>query len=206
MLNNLINYMMKKDKDQLVTEPVDPFTSPKLCPTDAAGTLLNGARFGCSRNNGKKWHGGIDLKAAEGTKFVAIYGGKVPRQNGIRDLLPTDPNYKNGVGNYIIVVSDNFAIKYCHLKKINVKAGDTITVGQELGETGASGNAYNAPFKHLHVELSTDKFATMNNYVDPEPYLKTTYSPANPNSTDPGDCPAFYAEELDFVKVGLDKE
>jgi len=49
-----------------------------------------------------------------------------------------------------------------------------------LGKTGRSGNAFNVPFKHLHIEVSTDHFATDQRYVDPEPYLKTKYGP-NPN-------------------------
>lgn len=184
--------------------PLDPFPNPVLCPTDAAGTKINGGRYGCSRDGGTTWHGGTDLKALEGTYFGAIYSGKVAQ---IRDLQPSDPNYTSGVGNFVIVRSDDFSIKYCHLSKINVAIGDTVSAGANLGKTGKSGNAYNVPFKHLHVEVSTDYFATQNHYVDPEPYLNTKYkadgsvagsgdTPQNPNSPNHSDCPAFAAEEI----------
>jgi murein DD-endopeptidase MepM/ murein hydrolase activator NlpD len=155
-------------------EPTDPFLNPQLCPTDSMGTNTRGARFGCSRDGSSKWHGGIDLKAEVGTKFAAIYSGTVSK---IRDLEETDPNYKKGVGNFIIVKSQNFSVKYCHLSEIDVEEEDDVVAGMPLGKTGKSGNAYpdSVPFKHLHIEVSTDHFLTANNYVNPEPYLKTTY-------------------------------
>jgi hypothetical protein len=184
--------------------PIDPFTNPVLCPTDAAGNNINSGRYGCSRDAGSTWHGGTDLKASEGTFFSSIYSGKVTH---IRNLKPTDPNYQSGVGNFIIVRSDDFSIKYCHLSEIKVAIGDTVAAGATIGKTGKSGNAYNVPFKHLHIEISTDFFATQNHYVDPEPYLKTKYTssgkvagsgdtPMNPNSPNHVDCPAFAKEEL----------
>lgn len=193
----------------LVNGPVDPFSNPKLCPTDSAGTKINSGRFGCSRENATKWHGGVDLKAIEGTAFVSVYMGRV---TAIRDLKPADPNYKSGVGNFIIVRSDGFSIKYCHLGEISVKVGDTVSAGAVLGKTGKSGNAWNVPFKHLHIEVSTDHFATNQRYVDPEPYLKTKYKakgsvagpgdlPKNPNSPIQSDCPGLAGEDVDELAM-----
>ena len=186
-----------KNVNPTATEPVDPFADPQLCPTDAAGIKTNGARFGCSRDDGAKWHGGIDLKADVGTKFKAIYSGRV---TDIRNLSETHPDYKKGVGNFIIVRSTNFSIKYCHLKKIDVQKGDTVAAGDILGETGKSGNAFNVPFKHLHLEVSTDHFLTANNYVDPEKYLNKKYG-ANPNDPDHSKCPAFTDDELNNFHI-----
>lgn len=181
--------MKEKEREE---GPVDPFDNPELCPTDAAGQNKNGARFGCSRDGGKTFHSGLDLKAAVGTEFKAIYSGKVPpHPYGIRDLKPNDPKYKEELGNFIIVNSKDFAIKYCHLSKINVQEGDTINSGQIIGETGKSSNAFDdniVPNKHLHIVVSKDKFATSNKYVDPEPYLKNKFDPPNPNEPDPKKC------------------
>ena len=172
-----------------VTEPVDPFANPELAPTDSAGTKTNGARFGCSRVDSagnKKWHGGLDLKAAVGTEVKAIYSGVV---QAIRDNV-SNTQETPGVGNFIIIKSAQLkvSIKYCHLEKVLVKVGDTITAGNVIANSGKSGNAYNVPFPHLHLEVSTDYFATAGKYVDPEPYLKTKYSPENPNDPDPSKC------------------
>jgi murein DD-endopeptidase MepM/ murein hydrolase activator NlpD len=164
----------------LAQQPVDPFPNPTLAPTDEAGLNTNGARFGCSRNGGTKLHRGTDLKADVGTSFRAIYSGIV-QAGGVRKNVPNDSE-TDGVGNFVIVKSAdlNISVKYCHLSQVSVSEGDSIAQGQILGKTGKSGNAFNVPFKHLHVEVSTDYFATANNYVDPEPYLKTKYG-ANPN-------------------------
>lgn len=176
-------------------EPVDPFTNPQLCPTDAAGIQINGARFGCSRGGGTRWHGGLDLKAEVGTQLQAIYGGKVT-------LTRNDPGQSAGLGSIIVIRSGAFSIKYCHLDSITVVEGTDVTAGQAIGTTGKSGNAYpdSVTFKHLHLEVSTDHFATNSRYVDPEPYLKTKYGP-NPNNPNRANCPAFVEEELDFIRI-----
>jgi murein DD-endopeptidase MepM/ murein hydrolase activator NlpD len=161
-----------------MAEPIDPFANPVLCPTKAGTT--RGARFGCSRTGDTQWHAGTDLKANVGTPFAAIYSGTVLK---IRKLLPTDVNYKKELGQWIIVKSTGFSIKYCHLDGISVEEGDDVDSGDIIGTTGKSGNAFSdveVPVKHLHIVVSTDNFATDQNYVDPEPYLKTKYPPANP--------------------------
>lgn len=186
--------------------PVDPFQNPVLCPTDSGS--IRGARFGCSRIVGGTltWHGAIDLKAAEGTEFKSIYSGKVTL---FRNLLPSDPNYKRGVGNFVIKKSDDFSIKYCHFSKINVAICDTVSAGATLGKTG---NAFKGLFKHLHVEVSIDYIVTQNHYGAPEPYLKTKYNayssvagvgdiPQNPNSSNHTDCRAFALEETQELEM-----
>jgi len=75
--------------------PVDPFTGPDIAATDPASKQINGGRFGCSRDNGTTWHGGIDLKAPVGTPFKAIFSGNV---TSMRVLPEADPNYRLGVG------------------------------------------------------------------------------------------------------------
>jgi murein DD-endopeptidase MepM/ murein hydrolase activator NlpD len=177
-------------------EPQDPFSNPKLCPTKSGN--IQGARFGCSRNNNKKWHGGTDLKANIGTKCKAIYGGTIL---SIRNNNSNHSDYKKGRGNYIIIKSGNFSMQYCHLQynsSLNLNKGDSINVSQIIGKTGKSGNAYSdidVPNKHLHIVVSLDHFSSNNNYDDPEKYLKTKYNkngqpvlagelPLNPNPTD----------------------
>lgn len=160
-------------------QPVDPFSNPALAPTDAAGTQKNGARFGCSRDGNTSMHYGTDLKAAVGTDFVSIYSGKV--QN-IRTDVSNEQNTAGSLGNYVIVRHKELgvAIKYCHLSEVTVEDGDAVAQGEQLGKSGRSGNAFNAPHPHIHIEVSTDYFMTAQKRVDPEPYLKTQYG-ANPN-------------------------
>lgn len=166
--------------------PVDPFPNPILAPTDLAGNT-KGGRFGCTRideNGQKKKHSGTDLKANEGTDFNAIYPGRV---TSIRTDVSNDENTPNSVGNFVIVRSrnPNISIKYAHLSAVSVAVDKEVVAGEKLGKTGRSGNAFNVPFPHLHIEVSTDHFAGNDHYVDPEPYLKTSYG-TNPY---PADCP-----------------
>ncbi len=166
-------------------QPIDPFPNPLLAPTTTDPASTNGARFGCSRKVGteQKWHGGTDLAAPVGTTFKAVYAGVV---SAIRNDV-SNTNASPGVGNFVIVKSDDLGVslKYCHLSEVSVKAGDKVAQGAVLGKTGRSGNAFNVPKPHLHVEVSTDHFATNTKYTDPEPFLKTKYGP-NPN---PPTCP-----------------
>lgn len=180
------NTIDSKNKEDSLTEnvgftaqqPVDPFSNPVLAPTDAAGVNTNGARFGCSRNGGTTMHKGTDLKASIGTDFVAIYSGVVQLvRNDVSNEVATPD-----LGNIVIIKSTalGISIKYSHLSQVSVTQGATVSQGTILGKTGKSGNAFNVPHKHLHIEVSTDYFNTNQNYVDPEPYLKTKYG-ANPN-------------------------
>jgi murein DD-endopeptidase MepM/ murein hydrolase activator NlpD len=163
-------------------QPIDPFPNPKLCPTDAG--LTNGGRYGWSRDDGETWHGGIDLAAPVGTDFQSIYSGKV---TSVKNPLPTDPAYKQGIGVLIIVKTGAFSIKYGHLSEVKVKVGDDVAQGRVLGKTGKSGNAFNVANPHLHIEVSVTHFQTLYDRNDPEPYLKTKYEPPNPNNTTPPD-------------------
>lgn len=160
--------------------PGNPFADPMLAPTDQEGKQTNGARFGCSRAAGTQYHGGLDLKAKDGTPVAATYAGKV---QAIRTSVPNDKNTPGSVGNFVIVDTKaaGVAIKYCHLSKVSVKAGEKVVQGQLLGLTGRSGNAYNAAWPHLHLEASSDFFQTDKQYVDPELHIKKQFSPPNPN-------------------------
>ena len=46
---------------------------------------------------------------------------------------------------------------YIHMQKINVKEGDMVSAGEQIGNVGATGRA-NGP--HLHLSLYVNKIAT----------------------------------------------
>ncbi len=85
-------------------------------------------------------HNGIDICAQRGAKILAVAGGTVK-----------ETNYEFKYGNYIIIKHDEeYETLYAYLDEINVKEGDTIIEGQEIGTVGVTGNTLGP---HLHLEL-----------------------------------------------------
>ena len=85
-------------------------------------------------------HNGIDILAPIGTKILALADGVIK-----------EAKYDQEYGNYIIIKNDEeYETLYAHLDKINVKEGETILQGKEIGTVGSTGNS-TAP--HLHLEL-----------------------------------------------------
>jgi murein DD-endopeptidase MepM/ murein hydrolase activator NlpD len=114
---------------------------------------VNGARltsgFGPRNIGGRasKNHMGCDLGVPSGTPVYAVANGKV---KAARDTSP------NGCGGFVKIQHKDYSTKYCHLKRWDVKKGDEVSKGQQIG---LSGGASNDPFKgnsmgaHLHYEV-----------------------------------------------------
>ena len=85
-------------------------------------------------------HEGFDFVADPGTRVIASAGGVV-------QTAEFHPQY----GNLIEIDHGNeFTSRYAHLSKINVKLGQIIKRGQEIG---ASGNTGRSTGPHLHFEV-----------------------------------------------------
>lgn len=84
-------------------------------------------------------HGGIDIGANEGTVFIAAMSGTVIEASG-----------EGSFGNHIYIQEGDVVTIYAHCKTLYVKNGDKVTVGQKIGEVGATGNATGP---HLHFEI-----------------------------------------------------
>ena len=108
-----------------------------------------------------------------------------------------DPNDNSGTGfgNRIDVTSivrnpitnayETVQVLYAHLQYgtpvainprtgMNYKYGDRIYQGELIGYTGSTGNAYNVPFKHLHLGIKVD-----GRWVNPAPYVNGTFDVNN---------------------------
>lgn len=70
-------------------------------------------------------------------------------------------------GNHVRVThkhgNDVYETIYAHLNTINVKAGDYVFRGQELGKMGSTGNSTGT---HLHLTLKKN-----GNIINPSPYF-----------------------------------
>lgn len=90
----------------------------------------------------RSYHYGLDLAAPEGTPIGALADGVV-RETG-----------NGSYGNYLIVDhADGFSTLYAHCSKLLAAQGDSVQVGQEIAQVGATGNATG---NHLHLEVWRD--------------------------------------------------
>jgi|ERR1043166_8074876 murein DD-endopeptidase MepM/ murein hydrolase activator NlpD len=120
-----------------------PTKNPLAVMAWATGTQKD--KFGCTREQGKKFHAGIDIKAKIGTDCVATEDAKVEAVAAGVDL-----------GDYVTISfkrdGKTYGVAYCHLSKRIVKEGQKVKAGEKLGETGVSGNA-EPDNPHLHLEV-----------------------------------------------------
>lgn len=88
-----------------------------------------------------KMHSGLDFPAPKGTKVVATGNGKVVRIKKVR----------SGYGRSIIIDHGfGYQTLYAHMDKIDVKQGQEVKRGQQIGTVGRTGTA-TAP--HVHYEV-----------------------------------------------------
>ena len=100
-----------------------------------------------------KYHTGIDIGVPEGTVIVSAMEGTV-------ELVSSYGDY----GNHVKITNGEVMTLYAHCKTIYVKEGDKILQGQQIAETGSTGNVTGP---HLHFEIRRN-----NEYVDPDLILK----------------------------------
>lgn len=118
---------------------------------------------GMSSGYGMRWgrlHEGIDFVPGEGAPIQAIADGTV--------RIATEQGAAYGVTVYIDHVIDGQVVTshYSHMQygSLQVKAGQTVKVGDIVGHTGNTGRSYGA---HLHFEIIINGTT-----VDPLPWLR----------------------------------
>src|SRR5512139_3082102 len=91
-------------------------------------------------NKRAKFHHGTDYRGKRGTPVLAAGNGTV-----------IFAGRRGGYGRVVFVDHGNGVItRYAHLRRIDVKVGDTLAGGQQLGQLGSSGRTTGA---HLHFEV-----------------------------------------------------
>ncbi|MFD7506991.1 M23 family metallopeptidase [Streptomyces sp. NPDC059850] len=106
-----------------------------------------GAAFGLAGNLWSHNHSGQDFVVPTGTPVRAVHTGVVVKAgpNGAGD----GPAY----GNAIVIKHDNDTYtQYAHLSRIDVRIGQSVTTGQNIGLSGSTGNSTGP---HLHFEVRT---------------------------------------------------
>ncbi|MER5212600.1 M23 family metallopeptidase [Streptomyces sp. NPDC002838] len=103
-------------------------------------------------------HTGVDFHASSGTSVQAVGSGTV-----------VEAGWGGSYGNQIVIkMNDGTYTQYGHLSSIGVSVGQTVTPGQQIGLSGATGNVTGA---HLHFEARTT--AEYGSDIDPVAYLRS---------------------------------
>ena len=107
-------------------------------------------------------HQALDMAAPEGSPVLAADEGTVTTVQVWDGSKSTDDNQSYG---HMVQIQhpDGNSTLYAHLSEINVRQGQTVQRGQQIGRVGSTGNATGA---HLHFEVLTPS-----GKVDPYPYL-----------------------------------
>ena len=100
------------------------------------------------------YHTGLDIDGNSGDPVWAAKDGTV-----------LEAGYNGSYGNDIVIShGDGLKTRYSHLKSISVSAGDEVTIGQQIGTEGSTGNSTGA---HLHFEVIVN-----GDSVNPLNYIK----------------------------------
>ncbi|MBD1379228.1 phage tail tape measure protein [Metabacillus arenae] len=115
------------------------------------------SKFGQQESFRKSPHKGIDFaNGRQGDPVKALRGGKV-----------ITATYSKSAGYWVVVQQDDGTVaKYMHMQKgLNVKAGQRISAGQQLGKVGNTGHSTGA---HLHLQIEQNGKA-----IDPMKYMNS---------------------------------
>jgi murein DD-endopeptidase MepM/ murein hydrolase activator NlpD len=103
-------------------------------------------------------HTGVDFHAASGTSVHAVGSGTV-----------VTAGWGGAYGNQVVIkMHDGTYTMYGHLSSIGVSVGQSVTPGQQIGLSGATGNTTGP---HLHFEARTT--AEYGSDIDPVGYLRS---------------------------------
>ena len=134
------------------TSTANGFTLPVAGATVGTGYHVAGSMWSSG------YHTGVDFVVPTGTSLKAVGAGTV-----------VSAGWGGAYGNQVVIkLADGYYAQYGHLSQLSVSAGQTVTEGQQIGLSGATGNVTGP---HLHFEIRTTP-----NYgsdVDPVAYLRS---------------------------------
>jgi murein DD-endopeptidase MepM/ murein hydrolase activator NlpD len=136
--------------------------SPEIAKQIAAGFVNPLEKMnqtsGMMRNDGKTYHGGIDLGGKIGDKIMAPITGKITR------VLAAGQG-DGGFGNAVEIEDAATGMKHmlAHMDKSMAKVGDVVKAGTQVGTLGNTGQSTGP---HLHHEM-TDRAG---NRIDPSQF------------------------------------
>ncbi|MEU5043538.1 M23 family metallopeptidase [Streptomyces griseorubiginosus] len=128
------------------------YTLPVTGATIGTGYHVAGAMWSSG------YHTGVDFVVPTGTPLKAVAAGTV-----------VSAGWGGAYGNQVVIkLNDGYYAQYAHLSQLSVSAGQTVSEGQQIGLSGATGNVTGP---HLHFEIRTTP--DYGSDVDPVAYLRS---------------------------------
>ena len=164
-----------ESKDFALGKSPETFLQPTV-----SGNPMSGA-FGDVRNNGTRFHEGIDIKPVrrdrKGEPLDDVYcamDGKVRMINKIAG--------NRGYGRYVVVSHENFDVEvytlYAHLAEIDsgIAIGSNIKAGARIGKMGRSASYSIARAQaHLHFEIGLRLSDSFNSWYKTKRYKQKNF-------------------------------
>jgi hypothetical protein len=122
-------------------------------PTES-GKLASG-KFGLVRENGRRFHEGIDIKSFTKAKDGSPTDTVCAFMDGTVVYANANPS-ASSYGRYVVVEHEYFLTLYAHLEAINTAVGKTIKAGEKIGILGTSSNCATIPNSRAHVHFEID--------------------------------------------------
>lgn len=124
--------------------------------------IKNGKITTAYGKKGKMWskgyHTGVDFAVPTGTDVLAVADGKIE-----------NANWGKAYGTQLVQKVEGGWVIYAHLSKALVKAGDKVTKGQHIAESGNTGNSSG---DHLHFEQRSNVRWSAGKDIDPKGILE----------------------------------
>ena len=118
------------------------------------------------RNNGERYHAGNDIYASSGSRVNSVMKGNVVSSGNSTDygnyvtVQHTVFSENTGMGPFdsAFPLAQTYYSFYAHLTTNDVQTGDAVTMGQQIGTSGTTGNAngMTGDDEHLHFEVGTE--------------------------------------------------
>jgi murein DD-endopeptidase MepM/ murein hydrolase activator NlpD len=140
-----------------LTSPISKTSSFKIddCTQPTESGKLESGKFGFVRENGTRFHEGIDIKSFSKGKdntptdtVHAFMDGKV--------IYINTSGGGSSYGRYIVVEHQYFLTLYAHLAEIYPDIGKTVKAGEKIGLLGTTSNCSKIPNERAHVHFEID--------------------------------------------------
>lgn len=149
-------------KSSTATKTAASNAGTQAATTSAFASPVPGGTVGTPyHQSGSMWssgyHTGTDFVVPTGTSLKAVGAGTV-----------VSAGWGGAYGNQVVIrLADGHYAQYAHLSSLSVSAGQSVTAGQQVGLSGATGNVTGP---HLHFEIRTTP--DYGSDVDPIAYLR----------------------------------